>query len=389
MAIKVINGLTTTYTLSSEEKLESSGTYTGLIRDSIDEAIRLNASDIHFEPTEKGFVIRHRICGNLKLFFNLEESKDIKMPPEILKNGITTTLKSISNIPLGRQNVAQDSGVSLPKRGVDIRVNKMPTIYGEKFVYRLFDKNQSTDLTKIGLTPQSLKDVIAATNKKSGLIIITSETGSGKTSTIYSMIEAIDRGSLNVSTLENPVERNLKGVNHTAVNDSFSFADGLRALMRQDPDVIVVGEIRDEVTAKLAVRAASTGHLVISTMHTNTALNIPMVFEYYGADKLQMMRSLILGANQRLVKRICQNCALSTENGFKRANEKGCRQCFSGFENKRELLFEYFTSEQIKENMELGLKVSMNEIFNNLAKKGVIDEREIYRQGSLFNSDSA
>ena len=263
---------------------------------------KTETSDIHFEPTEFGFQIRLRVCGSLKIFYSSMSDSGLSIQADVLRGGILTTLKSISNLPLGRQAEAQDSRISFPKRNIDVRVSKIPTEFGEKIVYRLFNKNKSTHIRDVGFSSSILKDVLSALEKKTGLIIITGETGSGKTSTIYSLIEEMDRHSLNITTLENPVERHILGVNHTSVTPKFSFAEGLKALLRQDPDVIFVGEIRDNLTAQLAVRAASTGHLVISTMHTDTALNIPKVFEYYGADKMQMMNSLILGANQRLIR---------------------------------------------------------------------------------------
>ncbi len=388
MSIKKENGLSIHITLSPEQKLNQAGTYTGLIRDAIDSAITANASDIHFEPTEEGYKIRLRICGILMTFYDFRKSKNNSIKPDILRNGITTTLKSVFNVQLGKQNIAQDGGVELPERGMSIRINKTPVTHGEKFVFRLFNKASTKKITDIGLSKVALNDVKQSLEKKSGLIIITGETGSGKTSTIYSMIEHIDRERLNVSTLEDPVERTIDGVNHTPITPSFSFSDGLRALMRQDPDVILIGEIRDEATAKLAVRAGSTGHLVISTMHTNTALNIPKVFEYYGADKLQLMNSLILGVNQRLIARLCQHCSLKGKlfKNSKLINKKGCQNCNGGIDGTRELIFEYFTANEIQGDT-INLKQNIGTLALNLVKKGVIDENELLRQGNYFGTE--
>ncbi len=375
------DGLSLQVALSSEEKLESPGSYSALIKGAVDESIRTKASDIHFEPTELGFKIRLRVCGTLTLFYSSENDGALRISPDILRGAMLTTLKSISNIPLGRQSEAQDSRISFPKRGIDVRVNKIPTEFGEKIVYRLFNKKESKRLTDIGLSKDALNDVISAISKKAGLIIITGETGSGKTSTIYSLIEEMDRDGLNISTLENPVERHVDGVTHTQVSKKLSFAEGLRALLRQDPDVILVGEIRDKITAQLAVRAASTGHLVISTMHTNTALNIQKTFEYYGADHLQLMESLILGANQRLIRKICGSCSLPGKDGkYRTRNKNGCSKCSNGFLNERVLLFEYFTRNEINKGGGIKLKENIRELVINLAKKGVIDENEIHRQ---------
>lgn len=374
------NGLSMQVSLTPEEKLETKGSYSALIKGAIDEAIKLKASDIHFEPIEEGFQIRIRVCGSLQLFYTSSDDESLKISRSILRGAMLTTLKNISNLPLGKQSEAQDSRISFSKRGVDVRVNKIPTEFGEKVVYRLFNKNESKKITEVGFCKETLKDVRDAIKKKAGLIIITGETGSGKTSTIYSLIEEMDRKGLNITTLENPVERHVKGVTHTSITEKLSFSDGLRALLRQDPDVILVGEIRDEITAKLAVRAASTGHLVISTMHTNTALNIQKVFEYYGADKMQLTNSLVLGANQRLIRKICPDCSFETESGFKTVNKEGCKNCRSGFLNERVLVFEYFTRNEINNKGGVKLKKSIKEIVTKLAKKGVIDENEIFKQ---------
>ncbi len=374
------NGLSLQVSLTPEEKLESPGSYSALIKSALDEAIKQKASDIHFEPTEDGFQIRLRICGTLTLFYSSTNDSNLRINRDILRGAMLTTLKNISNLPLGKQSEAQDSRISFTKRKIDVRVNKIPTEFGEKVVYRLFDKNESKKISEVGFCDETLIDIKEAIQKKSGLIIITGETGSGKTSTIYSLIEEMDREGLNITTLENPVERHVRGVTHTSITSKLSFSQGLRALLRQDPDVILVGEIRDETTAKLAVRAASTGHLVISTMHTDSALNIPRVFEYYGADKMQLMNSLVLGANQRLIRKICQKCSIKTKKTLRSVNESGCSGCSNGFLNERFLIFEYFTRNEINKEGGITLKKSISKLVINLANKGVIDEKEILRQ---------
>ena len=374
--IEKIDGLTIQRPLSTEEKLESPGPYTALIRDALEYAIQNGASDIHFESTNEGIQIRVRIGGVLEVFHSSDGNIPQSLSPRTLRKSFFMELKRISNLSLGKFGVAQDSRISFERRRIEVRVNLVPTIFGEKVVYRLFFKDRSFSLGQTGYRTDTLTDIRSVMNKSSGLILLSGETGSGKTTTLYSILNELDRKSLNISSLEDPVEHIFEGVNHTQVSEKFSFADGLRALLRQDPDVMLVGEIRDSETAKLVNRAAQTGHLVFSTVHTNRALNIPAVFEFYGVSKEEVLPNILLGANQRLLRSLCPHCAKPVDqSGLKRAHRAGCLHCRNGFKTERQVLFEYFLGNAGQG--EISLKRSMDEEVLTYAKTGVIDYDEM------------
>ncbi len=374
--IEKIDGLTIQRPLSPEEKLESPGPYTALIRGALDFAVESRASDIHFESTNEGVEIRIRIAGLLEVFHSSHGDILTSLSPRTLRKSFFMELKRIANLSLGKFGVAQDSRISLERRRIEVRVNLIPTIFGEKVVFRLFFKDRSFSLERTGYQGEALLDIRSVINKTSGLIILSGETGSGKTTTLYSILNEIDRKVLNVSSLEDPVEHIFEGVNHTQVSERFTFADGLRALLRQDPDVMLVGEIRDGETAKLVNRAAQTGHLVLSTVHTNRALNIPAVFEFYGVAREEVIPNILLGANQRLLRKLCVHCAQDVPmTEFKRANPLGCVSCRNGYQRERQVLFEYFLAGS--EIEKLNLKRKMKEEVFEYAKAGVIDYDEI------------
>ena len=374
--VEKIDGLSIQRHLSAEEKLDGSGPFAALIRDAVENAIQAGASDIHFEPVSNGIVIRLRIGGVLDVFHSSKDYQLKCLSPSTLRKSFFLELKRIVNLSLGKFGVAQDSRITLEKRRIEARVNLIPTIYGEKIVLRLFFKDRNFDLKNAGYSEEALADIRGAIRKTSGLIVISGETGSGKTTTLYSILNELDRSSLNISSLEDPVEHVFEGVTHTQVNSRFGFGDGLRALLRQDPDVVLVGEIRDAETAKLVNRAAQTGHLVFTTVHTNRALSIPGVFEFYGVKREEVVPNILLGANQRLTRRLCSKCRILNEKSkLWLANHVGCGNCKGGFLRERKVLFEYFL------NMEAGsnpkLKRSIEQEVTQYAKEGVIDEREV------------
>lgn len=380
--IEKVDGLSIQRPFTTEEKLESPGPYAALIRDSIDCAIQGGASDIHFESTEDGIQIRIRIAGALEVFHSSGRTPLKTLSPRTLRKGFFMELKRIANLSLGKFGVAQDSRISFEKRRLEVRVNLIPTIYGEKVVFRLFFKDRSFDLSKTGYRDEALADILSVIGKSSGLIIMSGETGSGKTTTLYSILNELDRKVVNISSLEDPVEHIFPGVNHTQVSERFTFADGLRALLRQDPDVILVGEIRDTETARLVNRAAQTGHLVFSTVHTNRAMNIAGVFEFYGVKREEVVPNILLGANQRLVSKICSACRVRVAGKpYWTANPKGCPQCRMGFERSRQVLFEYFLNTEA--GTELKLKRSIEQEVLDYAKEGVIDCDEMQNHCDL------
>ncbi len=232
------------------------------------DAAKRRASDIHIEPYEKLFRVRFRIDGVLQ---------EIMSPPLRLKNPLVSRLKVMAGLDIAERRLTQDGRIKL-KMGIggelDIRVSVLPTLFGEKVVMRLLDKsNLQLDMAKLGFDPQTLKDFQEAIHKPFGMILITGPTGSGKSTTLYSALSELNKADVNISTAEDPVEYNLVGINQVQVREQIglNFASCLRSFLRQDPDIIMVGEIRDLETAQIAVKAALTGHLVLSTLHTNDA----------------------------------------------------------------------------------------------------------------------
>ncbi|HEY6555800.1 MAG TPA: type IV-A pilus assembly ATPase PilB [Polyangiaceae bacterium] len=268
-------------------------------------AIRKGASDIHVEPYEKRLRVRYRVDGVL-----LEEMT----PPLKLKNAIVSRLKIMSQLDIAERRLPQDGRIKLKLgkgREMDFRVSAMPTLWGEKMVLRLLDKgNLQLDMTKLGFDERPLKDFQWAINQPWGMVLVTGPTGSGKTTTLYSALSDLNRTDVNISTAEDPVEYNLHGINQVQMHDEIglNFAMALRAFLRQDPDIIMVGEIRDFETAEIAVKAALTGHLVLSTLHTNDAPATISRLLNMGVEPFLITASVNLVLAQRLARRICAEC---------------------------------------------------------------------------------
>jgi type IV pilus assembly protein PilB len=269
------------------------------------DAAKRRASDIHIEPYEKIFRVRFRVDGVLQ---------EIMSPPLRLKNPLVSRLKVMAGLDIAERRLTQDGRIKL-KMGVggelDIRVSVLPTLSGEKVVMRLLDKsNLQLDMSKLGFDPQTLKDFLEAIHKPYGMILITGPTGSGKSTTLYSALSELNKPDVNISTAEDPVEYNLVGINQVQVREQIglTFAAALRSFLRQDPDIIMVGEIRDLETAQIAVKAALTGHLVLSTLHTNDAPSTVDRLINMGVETFLLISSINLIAAQRLVRRICEKC---------------------------------------------------------------------------------
>jgi type IV pilus assembly protein PilB len=268
-------------------------------------AIRKGASDIHCEPYEKRFRVRYRIDGVLH-----EEMS----PPMKLKNAIVSRLKIMSQLDIAERRLPQDGRIKLKLgkgREMDFRVSVLPTMWGEKVVLRLLDKgNLQLDMTKLGFDPEPLKDFQWAINQPWGMVLVTGPTGSGKTTTLYSGLSELNKPSVNISTAEDPVEYNLPGINQVQMHEEIglNFAMSLRSFLRQDPDIIMVGEIRDFETAEIGVKAALTGHLVLSTLHTNDAPATISRLLNMGVEPFLITASVNLVLAQRLARKICQDC---------------------------------------------------------------------------------
>jgi type IV pilus assembly protein PilB len=268
------------------------------------DAIRRGASDIHLEPYEKVFRVRFRVDGVLH---------EIMTPPKRLEAALTSRVKIMSSLDIAERRLPQDGRIKLRfnQREIDFRVSTLPTIFGEKTVMRILDKDSlQLDLTMLGFDPWSLEQFTKAIHSPYGMILITGPTGSGKTTTLYSAIHTINSPDINIMTAEDPVEYNLKGVNQVQINDEIgrTFAGALRAFLRQDPDVILVGETRDLETAQIGIRAALTGHLVLTTLHTNDCPSTVARLLDMGIPPFLVSSSLMLILAQRLGRRVCKEC---------------------------------------------------------------------------------
>ncbi|MGA2334326.1 MAG: type IV-A pilus assembly ATPase PilB [Terriglobales bacterium] len=277
------------------------------------DAVKKGASDIHMEPYEKEFRVRFRIDGVLQAIMN---------PPLKLKDAITSRLKIMAKLDISEKRLPQDGRIMLKmqiggkKKQLDFRVSTLPTLWGEKIVLRLLDKeNLRLDMTKLGFEQESLVKFEKAILKPYGMVLVTGPTGSGKTNTLYSSISRLNQPDTNIMTAEDPVEFQLGGVNQVQMKEQIglNFAAALRAFLRQDPNIILVGEIRDFETAEIAIKAALTGHLVLSTLHTNGAPETITRLMNMGIEPFLVATSVHLICAQRLIRRICKDCAEPVE----------------------------------------------------------------------------
>jgi len=318
------------------------------------DAIERRASDIHIEPAKGKSTVRIRIDGVLQ---------DITPPPKAMHPAIISRVKILSNLDIAERRLPQDGRcvVKIGDREVDIRVSTFPTLYGEKLVMRLLDKEKiSIGLEELGLSSDQLSKFEKILKRPYGMILETGPTGCGKTTTLYAGLRHINSPEKNIVTIEDPIEYDVAGINQTQVKPEIGldFARGLRAILRQDPDVILVGEIRDPETAQIAIRAALTGHLVFSTLHTNDAVGAIAQLQYFRIEPYLIGSAVDLVIAQRLIRRVCPNCreyyALSGEvshrlglgdrgkDELKLSRSRGCRQCsYTGYFG-RIAVFEFF-----------------------------------------------
>ncbi|MFQ5735259.1 MAG: type IV-A pilus assembly ATPase PilB [Thermodesulfobacteriota bacterium] len=270
------------------------------------DAIKKGASDIHIEPYEKSFRVRYRIDGVLM---------EVMKPPLKLKNAIVSRIKIMSQLDIAERRLPQDGRIKLKlsrKKEMDYRVSVLPTLFGEKVVLRLLDKsNLQLDMTKLGFEETALNHLMDAIHKPWGIVLVTGPTGSGKTTTLYSALSELNKTSENISTAEDPVEFNLMGINQVQMHEDIglNFAASLRSFLRQDPDIIMVGEIRDYETAEIAIKAALTGHLVLSTLHTNDAPSTVNRLLNMGIEPFLVSSACNLILAQRLARKICKECS--------------------------------------------------------------------------------
>ena len=311
------------------------------------DAIKKGASDIHFEPYEKSFRIRTRQDGILK---------EIASPPMNISNKLISRIKVMSRMNISERRIPQDGRIKMAlskKRAIDFRVNTCPTLYGEKIVLRILDPTSAqVGIEQLGFEPEQKEAFLEAIQKPYGMILVTGPTGSGKTVSLYTALNILNDPNVNISTAEDPVEITVAGINQVNVNPKtgLTFAEALRAFLRQDPDIIMVGEIRDLETAEIAVKAAQTGHLVLSTLHTNDAPQTLNRLNQMGVPPYNIAASVLLIMAQRLARRLCDKCKkeenLPTEllikEGFKPEEAEGlttykavgCDYCTNGYKGR-------------------------------------------------------
>jgi type IV pilus assembly protein PilB len=316
------------------------------------DAVRKRASDIHVEPSEKHFRVRFRIDGTLH--------EQIKQPAK-MRNAIVSRIKIMAELDIAEKRLPQDGRIKVrvDNKTVDIRVSSLPTVHGEKVVMRILDKgNLSLDLNRFGFEPTALQGFIRAVESPYGMVLVTGPTGSGKTTTLYSALSRINRTDVNIMTAEDPVEYNLEGINQVQTHEEIglTFARCLRAFLRQDPNVIMVGEIRDSETGSIAVKAALTGHLVLSTVHTNDAPSTIDRLVDMGVEPFLVAASLNLVLAQRLVRKVCPKCKAQVDahpetvrelgiapaevKGLKFYQGRGCSHCNNTGYSGRQGVFE-------------------------------------------------
>ena len=312
------------------------------------DAFSMRASDLHFEPYESTYRVRFRVDGELR---------EIASPPVAIKDKLASRIKVISRMDISEKRVPQDGKMKLkigPDRVIDFRVSTLPTLFGEKIVIRILDPSSARlGVDALGYEPEEKKRLLDAVSRPYGMVLVTGPTGSGKTVSLYTCLNLLNKPGVNISTAEDPSEINMPGINQVNVNDKagLTFAAALKSFLRQDPDVIMVGEIRDLETADLAIKAAQTGHLVLSTLHTNDAPTTLTRMRNMGIAPFNIASSVILITAQRLARRLCPNCKAPADiphetlldAGFKEEDVDGtwtpyrpvgCSACNNGYKGR-------------------------------------------------------
>jgi len=290
--------------ISSEEEAATKAPVIRFVNLLLGQAVRRKASDVHIEPQERSMIIRMRVDGILR---------ETVSPPYSLHAAVITRIKILSGMNIAERRLPQDGRLKIkaPGRDIDVRVSSLPTIYGEKIVMRVLDKKAvSHDLDLLGFEPDFLKEFKRVLKQPYGIIIVTGPTGSGKTTTLYSALNFLKNPTKNITTVEDPVEYRLKGINQVQIRPQINlgFASCLRTILRQDPDIILIGEIRDKETVEIAMQASLTGHLVLSTFHTNDSAGAISRLMYMGIETYLLVSTLNLVIAQRLVRKVCDNC---------------------------------------------------------------------------------
>ncbi|MCX5725997.1 MAG: GspE/PulE family protein [Candidatus Saganbacteria bacterium] len=349
-----------------------------LIDDLIKKAVKLGASDIHLEPQESNLKARYRVDGMLRDGILIHKS---------MQASAISRVKIMVGVDIAESRLPQDgrSHIKIEGKDIDLRVSTIPTIFGEKAVLRILNReNTDLSLSELGMGESDLNKYKSLVAKLAGIILVTGPTGSGKTTTLYSSLNQLRKEAINITTIEDPVEYQLHGINQIQVNykSGLTFKTGLRSILRQDPDVIMVGEIRDEETARIAVQAALTGHLVFSTLHTNDSVSAIIRLLDMGIESYLINSTLIGVVAQRLIRVVCPHC-----------RKKGCKECnFSGFRGRTGIYEILNMNDEIREEVgkregnatisQAAKNSGLNTLFSNgllKVKEGITTIEEIRR----------
>jgi type IV pilus assembly protein PilB len=352
-------------------------------------ALKEKASDIHIEPLDKSVVVRYRVDGRLS---------QVMTPPKALLNALTSRLKILAQLDIAERFTPQDGKFQIRYEGrqIDFRLSILPVVGGEKTVMRILDAGSiSMKLDQMGYEAQSLEHIEEAIAAPYGMLLITGPTGSGKSTTLYSCVQRVAAPEINVTTVEDPVEYRMNGVNQVAVNPKrgMTFAGALRSILRQDPDVILVGEIRDKETADIAIKAALTGHLVLSTLHTNDAASTVTRLVDMGMDPFMISSSLLCVGAQRLGRKLCESCRVEIELPEKQLlkvgflpqelgqhqlygpNPVGCPRCNCGYRGRFAILETLYFDEELRRLIIEG--ASVHDIKHTAMRNGMISLRRV------------
>lgn len=348
-----------------EELNDNDAPIVRLVNQILSSAVSLKASDVHFDPQESHILVRYRIDGTLRTERTL---------PKMMQQMVTARIKILANLDITESRIPQDGRIktTVDFRPIDLRVSSLPTVYGEKIVMRILDLgNNLTDISKLGFSELNMKRFMAEIEKPNGIVLISGPTGSGKSSTLYAALSKLNDEAVNIITVEDPVEYQLQGINQIQVNPNvgLTFAAGLRSILRQDPDIVMVGEIRDKETADISIRASLTGHLVLSTIHTNDSIASVTRLMDMGVEPFLVTASLNAVVAQRLVRKVCRDCRELQEPTVREreifenrglmietiARGKGCSQCnMTGYRGRMAIHEVLVVDEAIKEVINRG-----------------------------------
>ena len=369
---------------ASAEAMSEDAPVVKLVNSLIADAVNKGASDIHVEPFEKKLRVRYRIDGVLH---------EMMSPPHKMRGAVTSRLKIMAELDIAEKRVPQDGRIKIrigPKK-IDLRVSSLPTIFGEKIVMRILDKsNLQIDLTKLGFQAEALQKLVRGIEMPYGMVLVTGPTGSGKTTTLYSALNKINLPEFNIMTAEDPVEYNIDGINQVMVHEEIglTFAAALKAFLRQDPNIVMVGEIRDLETASIAVKAALTGHLVLSTLHTNDAPSTVNRMIDMGIEPFLVSSSVNVIMAQRLVRKLCPKCkkkekihpealrelGANADDSFEIYKAEGCPACSNTGYSGRTGLYEVMPISDAIREMILN-RASASEIKEQAVREGMLTLR--------------